>query len=302
MRETRSPLASDGLPVLRHVIDTHELRAKKSLGQNFLLDLNLTAKIAQLAGPIENRVIVEVGPGPGGLTRALLSAGAQHVIAIERDDRCLAALEQISEHWPGNLTVIPADALTMNWKKVLPPQFLHFEGQAQIVANLPYGIASKLLTTWLETDPWPPWFSGMALMFQKEVAERIVAHPSTKAYGRLSVISQWRCHCEIVMSLGPEAFTPAPKVASAVVRFTPRDRLSPACTPHSLSLVSQAIFGQRRKMLRASLKSLSKDPEGLLQPLGIDPTLRGEALSVDQIASIALAVQAPSKGRITDPN
>ena len=286
-----SDVASDGLPPLRHVIETFGLRAKKSLGQNFLLDLNLTAKIARLAGQIEGRVIVEVGPGPGGLTRALLAAGAGHVVAIERDDRCLGALEQVAQHWPGRLTVIPADALRVDWQEILPAELHHYRGQILVVANLPYGIASKLLTTWLETEPWPPWFSGMALMFQKEVADRIVAEPSTKSYGRLSVVSQWRCHCEIVMTLGPEAFTPAPKVASAVVRFTPRPRPSPPCTPRALSRISHAIFGQRRKMLRASLKSLTRNPEGLLAPLGIDPTARGEALSVDQIASIAMATQ-----------
>lgn len=277
----------DGLPPLRDVIEKHGLKAKKSLGQNFILDLNLTAKIARLAGRIEGSTVVEVGPGPGGLTRALLNAGAARVIAVERDDRCLPALDEISALWPGKLTILSADALGVDWRQLVED---HSAGNRVIVvANLPYGIATKLLAGWLETEPWPPWFDGLALMFQREVADRIVAAPGTKAYGRLSVLSQWRTHCEIVMRLGPDAFTPPPKVASAVVQFAPRIRLEPHCSVRRLSAVSMAAFGQRRKMLRVTLKPVFSDPEKVLEELGIEPTMRGEMLSVEQIASIAEA-------------
>jgi 16S rRNA (adenine1518-N6/adenine1519-N6)-dimethyltransferase len=281
------PRAFDGLPPLREVINAHGLAPKKSLGQNFILDLNLTAKIATLAGAIRDRVVVEVGPGPGGLTRALLDGGARYVIAIERDDRCIAALGEIGEHYPGRLKVEAADALAVDWSKLLAKHGVAAGEQVLIVANLPYGIATKLLIGWLESEPWPPWFSSMALMFQREVAERIVASPSTRSYGRLSVIAQWRCECRIVMNLGPEAFTPPPKVASAVVRFTPREELIPKCDVVQLGRVSRTLFGQRRKMLRATLKPLFRHPEVVLERLGIDPTARAEALSVAQIAEIA---------------
>ena len=283
-------VAFDGLPPLRDVIDTHGLIAKKNLGQNFILDLNLTAKIAGLAGNIEDRIVVEIGPGPGGLTRALLSAGARRVIAIERDERCLAALHTIADHWPDKLIVHPTDALSVNWPALLAPELANPDDKVLIIANLPYGIATKLLVGWLEADPWPPWFGAMALMFQREVAERIVATPDTKPYGRLAVISQWRCHCNIAMTLGPEAFTPPPKVASAVVSFTPRSIPSPACDVKRLGQVTRTLFGQRRKMLRASLKPLFRNPKDTLERLDIDPTARAETLSVAQIGQIAIAM------------
>jgi 16S rRNA (adenine1518-N6/adenine1519-N6)-dimethyltransferase len=286
------PLAHDGLPPLRDVIDTYGLAAKKNLGQNFILDLNLTAKIATLAGDVTDRLVIEIGPGPGGLTRALLGAGARRVIAVERDERCLPALQEIGKHWSGRLMVHAADALTMNWRSIIEPELRSTDEKALIIANLPYGIATKLLINWLETTPWPPWFDDMALMFQREVAERIVAQPSTKPYGRLSVISQWRCECDIALTLGPEAFTPPPKVASAVVRFTPRPNPEPTCDVRLLGRASQVMFGQRRKMLRASLKSLFTHPEIILQQLGINPTARAETLSITEIAKIAQALEA----------
>ncbi|MGI9478432.1 MAG: 16S rRNA (adenine(1518)-N(6)/adenine(1519)-N(6))-dimethyltransferase RsmA [Hyphomicrobiaceae bacterium] len=284
----KAPVGSDGLPALRDVIDTHGLAAKKNLGQNFILDLNLTTKIAGLAGPLDERLVVEIGPGPGGLTRALLAGGARHVIAIERDERCLPALDDIAAHWPGRLTVHAADALQTDWNAIIEPARTQPREKVIIIANLPYGIATKLLIGWLETEPWPPWYDGMALMFQKEVAERIVAVPATKSYGRLAVIAQWRCHCEIAMTLGPEAFTPPPKVASAIVRFKPRDECLPACDVTKLGQVSRTLFGQRRKMLRATLKPLFRNPETILERLGIEPTARAETLSVADLANIAL--------------
>ena len=286
----KDPVGFDGLPALRDVIDAHGLAAKKNLGQNFILDLNLTAKIAALAGPLDGRLVIEVGPGPGGLTRALLAGGARHVIAIERDERCLPALDDIAAHWPGRLTVHAADALQVDWSAIIEPLRTQPHEKVLIIANLPYGIATKLLVGWLETDPWPPWFDGMALMFQKEVAERIVAPPATKPYGRLAVIAQWRCHCEIAMTLGPEAFTPPPKVASAVVRFRPRAECRPACDVTRLGQVSRTLFGQRRKMLRATLKPLFRDPQTILEQLGIEPTARAETLSIADMANIALAM------------
>lgn len=282
--------AFDGLPPLRHVIAHHQLAAKKNLGQNFILDLNLTAKIATLIGDIKDRLIIEVGPGPGGLTRALLHGGARRVIAVERDQRCLAALQDISAHWPGRLIVHAGDALETDWEAVISPQRRTPDEKALIVANLPYGIATKLLIGWLETEPWPPWFDGMALMFQREVAERIVAQPDTKQYGRLAVISQWRCRCDIAMTLGPEAFTPPPKVSSAVVCFVPKADPQPHCGVKQLGNISRTLFNQRRKMLRASLKPVFKNPDTVLTNLGIDPTARAETLSIEQIAQLAIAL------------
>jgi 16S rRNA (adenine1518-N6/adenine1519-N6)-dimethyltransferase len=281
----KSSLAAspDGLPPLRDVIRTHELNAKKSLGQNFILDLNLTRAIARLAGTLEGRVVVEIGPGPGGLTRGLLMEGARRVIAIERDDRCLAALAEISQHYPGRLTVHAADATRTDWRALLDPS----DGKAIIAANLPYGVATVLLIGWLEAEPWPPWWDAMALMFQKEVAERIVAAPGTKAYGRLSVISQWRTRPHIAMNLSPAAFTPPPKVESAVVVFTPIEAPLPACSVKALGQVTAAAFGQRRKMLRASLKQLTPLPELLLREAEIDPQERAERLTIADFARLA---------------
>ena len=281
--------ATDGLPPLREVIRALDINAKKSLGQNFILDLNLTRRIARCGGPLDGLTVVEIGPGPGGLTRALLMEGARRVIAIERDDRCLPALEDIARAYLGRLEVHPEDALRVDWRSLVgaePPSAV------RIAANLPYGIATRLLIGWLETTPWPPWFSGMTLMFQKEVAERIVAEPGTKAYGRLAVISQWRAACRIDMVLPPEAFTPAPKVASALLEFTPRPVCEPACDVRTLGRVTAAAFGQRRKMLRTSLKAVTDRPEPLLEGLGLSPELRGERLTVADFARIAAAIDA----------
>lgn len=278
----------DGLPPLREVIAAHGLTAKKSLGQNFIQDLNLTRRIARIAGALDGVTVVEIGPGPGGLTRALLLEGAARVIAIERDDRCLAALAGVAARYPGRLVVHGADALTTEWPTLLGS---HAGSDVRIVANLPYGVATRLLIGWLETEPWPPWFSRMTLMFQKEVAERIVAAPGTKAYGRLSVISQWRCEAAIALTLNPSAFTPPPKVESAVVDFVPRPQLSPLCDVKVLGRVTGAAFGQRRKMLRSTLKSVTERPEALLERLGIAGDRRGETLSVEEFARIAAAIE-----------
>ncbi len=273
----------DGLPPLRDVIARYELSARKALGQNFLLDLNLTRKIARLAQDLPTQTVIEIGPGPGGLTRALLLENARRVIAIERDERCLPALQQIAEHYPGRLEVREADALAVDWRTIVSAN-----DPVTIAANLPYGIASLLLVGWLEIEPWPPWWQRMVLMFQREVAERITAKPGGKSYGRLSVLSQWRAHARIALTLPAEAFTPPPKVASAVVVFEPRTTPQPACTVASLSRVTAAAFGQRRKMLRQSLKSLTPLPELLLREADIDPQLRAEMLSVEQFARLAL--------------
>ncbi|CFX37314.1 Ribosomal RNA small subunit methyltransferase A [Candidatus Filomicrobium marinum] len=280
---------SDNLPPLRDVIEKHRLIAKKSLGQNFILDLNLTRRIARAAAPLENCTVVEVGPGPGGLTRGLLMEGAHRVVAVERDHRCLAALAEIADRYPGRLAVHEGDALKVNWQKLLEDTNTD---ETIIVANLPYGVATALLTNWLEAEPWPPWYKRMALMFQKEVAERIVAEPGTKAYGRLAVIAQWRTRPRIVLNLKPEAFTPPPKVSSSVVFFEPRQNPTPSCSPQTLARVTAAAFGQRRKMLRQSLKTLTPMPELLLHKTGISPELRAEALTVAQFAELAAAFDA----------
>ena len=276
----------DGLPPLRDVIASLGLSAKKSLGQNFILDLNLTRRIARAAGALEGVTVIEVGPGPGGLTRALLLEGAARVIAIERDDRCLPALQEIAQHYPGRLDVVAEDALAVDWLALVAG----VRGEVRIAANLPYGIATRLLIGWLETEPWPPWFSRMTLMFQKEVAERIVAASATKAYGRLAVISQWRCETRIDMVLPPSAFTPAPKVASALVDFVPRAVLEPICDVRTLGRVTAAAFGQRRKMLRSALKSATPEPQPLLQSVGLAAELRGEQLTVADFARLAAAL------------
>jgi 16S rRNA (adenine1518-N6/adenine1519-N6)-dimethyltransferase len=280
---THQGQSPDGLPPLRDIIDRFELRAKKSLGQNFLLDLNITRKIARSCGELSNRTIVEVGPGPGGLTRALLLEGAGRIVAVERDERCKPALEQIAKHYPGQLDIHLGDALDADWVQLLGPS----PGPVTIAANLPYGIASSLLVGWLETEPWPPWFDRMVLMFQREVAERIVAEPGSKAYGRLSVLAQWRTSPHIIMNLPADVFTPPPKVASAVVAFTPRTAPAPQCSVKTLGRVTQAAFGQRRKMLRQSLKSLTPMPELLLNKAAIDPQQRAEQLTVEDFARLA---------------
>ncbi|MEM7775064.1 MAG: 16S rRNA (adenine(1518)-N(6)/adenine(1519)-N(6))-dimethyltransferase RsmA [Pseudomonadota bacterium] len=275
----------DELPPLRDVIRELSLSAKKSLGQNFILDLNLTRRIARCGGDLTRYNVVEIGPGPGGLTRALLSEGAKHVVCIERDERCLPALAQISSAWPSRMTVQLGDALELDWRAVSSG----LDGPCLIAANLPYGIATRLLIDWLETDPWPPWFDRMVLMFQREVADRIVAAPGSKAYGRLAVISQWRCHVNRAFNLKPEAFTPPPKVASAVVVFEPRQAPEPACSVGALGQVTAAAFGQRRKMLRTSLKQLSSMPELLIEKAGLDPQARAQDLDVAAFARLAVA-------------
>lgn len=290
---SRPGSSPDGLPPLRDVIATHGLSAKKSLGQNFLLDFNITRRIARVAGPLENLTVFEVGPGPGGLTRALLMEGAKHVVAIERDARCLPALEEVSGHCPKQLTLISDDALSFNWPKAAQG----YPGAKAIVANLPYGVATALLIGWLETEPWPPWFDQMVLMFQKEVAERIVAKPGTKAYGRLAVIAQWRTEADIVMSLQPEAFTPPPKVASAVVALRPVPAKGPSPSVVALGQVTAAAFGQRRKMLRASLKSLLPNPVELLDAASIEQTRRAEELSVHDFVRLARIYENSNAGR-----
>lgn len=279
--------ASDGLPPLRDIIKTFELRAKKSLGQNFILDLNLTRRIARAAGPLEGRTVVEVGPGPGGLTRALFMEGAERVIAVERDERTRGALDMIAARYPERLKIHFGDALEADWPSLLGTQ----TGRAIIVANLPYGVATLLLTGWLSAEPWPPWYSRMVLMFQKEVAERIVAQPGCKAYGRVSVLAQWRASARIVLNLPPEAFTPPPKVASAVVDLIPHTDPSPPCNPKVLAQVTAAAFGQRRKMLRASLKQLQAEPEALLEAAGIAGNLRAEDISVKDFARLAMVYE-----------
>lgn len=273
------------LPPLGEVIRRHGLSARKSLGQNFILDLNLTRRIARSAGPLDDSVVVEIGPGPGGLTRALLIEGAAHVIAVERDERCQAALAEISAAYPGRLEVHLGDALDTDWSKRIDTR----GGNVIIVSNLPYGIATTLLVGWLETEPWPPWYQRMALMFQKEVADRIIADHGTKAYGRLAVLAQWRTIPEVVLKLKPEAFTPPPKVSSSVVLFTPRQNPTPPASVKTLARVTAAAFGQRRKMIRQSLKALTPMPELLLEKCALKPTLRAEDLTVEQFARLAAA-------------
>ncbi len=269
----------DGLPPLREVIAAHDLRARRSLGQNFLLDLNLTRRIARAGGPIDGKTIVEIGPGPGGLTRALLLEGAGRVIAIERDERCLPALEQIARRWPGQVQLVHADALAVNYASLTGPD-------ACLVANLPYNIATPLLLGWLKTAPWPPWFSSLTCMFQREVAQRIVATPGSRHYGRLAVIAGWRTRAEIAFEVNPRAFTPPPRVTSAVVHLSPRLKPQPASVT-TLEAVTAAAFGQRRKMLRSSLKKLWSQPEDQLQECGIPPTLRAEQLDIAGFCALA---------------
>lgn len=270
---------SDGLPPLGEVIRAHGLRARKSLGQNFLLDLNLTGRIARAAGDLTGHDILEIGPGPGGLTRALLAHGARHVTAIERDERCIAALAEIAEAYPDKLTVLTGDALSTD---PVP----HLTKPARIVANLPYNIATPLLIGWLQAEPWPPWFDSMTLMFQREVALRISAAPGSKHYGRLAVMAGWRTEAKICFDVNPSAFTPPPKVVSTVVHLTPRANPLP-CRARALERVTAAAFGQRRKMLRASLRSLFHEPQPVLEELGIAPTIRAEQLDIAGFCALA---------------
>jgi 16S rRNA (adenine1518-N6/adenine1519-N6)-dimethyltransferase len=290
--------AIDELPPLREIIRRHGLSAKKSLGQNFLLDLNLTARIARAGGPLDSVTVVEIGPGPGGLTRALLAAGARQVIAIERDSRAIAALAEIAAHYPDRLTVIEADALEADWSgPSLPAALSPSPGPSpspiRIIANLPYNIATPLLVRWLSVAPWPPWYDSAVLMFQREVAERIVALPGGKQYGRLAVLAGWRTEAKIVFDVAPSAFVPPPKVTSSVVRLTPRPAPLP-CDLAALERVTAAAFGQRRKMLRQSLRALGQglDPQPLLAVAGIDPTARAEEIPVEGFVALANALRA----------
>jgi 16S rRNA (adenine1518-N6/adenine1519-N6)-dimethyltransferase len=272
--------AIDDLPPLRDVIRQHALSARKSLGQNFLLDLNLTARIARAAGPLENSTIVEIGPGPGGLTRALLALGAAHVIAVEHDARAIPPLEAIAERYPGRLEIVHTDAQTFDPRPYLGSR------KAKIVANLPYNIATALLIGWLSIEPWPPWYDMMVLMFQREVAMRIVARENDEAYGRLGVLANWRAETKILFDISPAAFVPQPKVTSSLVRLVPRE-LPESCDRRMLEQVAAAAFGQRRKMLRQSLKSLSVDPARLAGAAQLDPTRRAETVPISGFVAMA---------------
>ncbi|SNR42078.1 16S rRNA (adenine(1518)-N(6)/adenine(1519)-N(6))-dimethyltransferase RsmA [Puniceibacterium sediminis] len=273
----------DDLPPLSRVIASHGLTARKSLGQNFLLDLNLTAKIARQAGDLRNMDVLEIGPGPGGLTRGLLAEGARHVLAIEKDSRCLPALEEISAAYPGRLTVMMGDAL-----KVDPLE--HLTPPIAIAANLPYNVGTELLVRWLTPKEWPPFWQTLTLMFQREVAERIVATPGSKAYGRLALLAQWRADARIMLSLPPEAFSPAPKVSSAVVHLTALPEPRFPADAKVLEAVVAAAFNQRRKMLRAALKGQHPDIEIILQKAGIAPTERAEQVSLEGFCALARAL------------
>ena len=273
----------DTLPPLRDVIATHQLSARKSLGQNFLLDLNLTSKIARQAGDLSGADVLEIGPGPGGLTRGLLAEGARHVLSVEKDPRCLPALAEISDAYPGRLTVIEGDALEVN-------PLAHLTPPIHIAANLPYNIGTELLVRWLTPKAWPPFWDSLTLMFQREVAERIVALPGSKAYGRLALLAQWRCDARIVMSLPPEAFTPPPKVSSAVVHLTALPAPRFEADAQVLNRVVAAAFNQRRKMLRAALKGIAPDIEDRLLSAGIKPTERAEQVPLEAFCALARAV------------
>ncbi len=273
----------DSLPPLREVIAAHDLQPKKALGQNFLLDLNLTAKIARQAGNLSGYDVLEIGPGPGGLTRGLLAEGARKVLAVEKDARCLPALAQISEAYPDQLTVINADALDLDVSA-------HLSAPIKIVANLPYNVGTELLVRWLTPQIWPPYWDSLTLMFQKEVAQRIVAKPGSKAYGRLAILAGWRCDVRIVMNLPPEAFTPPPKVHSAVVHLKRLNTPRFEADAKMLSRVVAAAFNQRRKMLRSSLKSISPDIETYLKTAGIKPSERAERVSLEEFCALAREV------------
>lgn len=270
---------SEELPPLRDVINMYGLRAEKSLGQNFLLDLNLTGRIARCAGNLEGETVLEIGPGPGGLTRAILSEGAKSLIAIEKDTRCLQALADVSKAFDNRLTVLNEDALKVSEAEILP-------GKAHIIANLPYNVATPLLIKWLHNRHQ---FKSMTLMFQKEVADRIAAEPRTKAYGRLSILSQWLCHVSKQFDISPKAFTPPPKVTSSVIKLVPRDEPAYPAKFQTLEKIVAAAFGQRRKMLRASLKSMNGMNEDIISAAGIKPTQRAEELSVEEFCNLSNA-------------
>ncbi len=273
----------DDLPALRDVIASHGLSARKALGQNFLLDLNLTAKIARAAGDLSGCDVLEVGPGPGGLTRGLLAEGARRVLAIEKDARCLPALEEIAAAYPGRLEVINADALSLDWSAHLTPP-------VKVVSNLPYNVGTELLIRWLTPPAWPPVWQSLTLIFQREVADRIVAAPGSKTYGRLAILAQWRSDARIALTLPPEAFTPPPKVHSAVVHFTALPSPRFPADQAVLERVVAKAFNQRRKMLRAALKGLAPDIEDRILAAGLKPTDRAEQISIEGFCALARAV------------
>lgn len=275
----------DGLPPLRAVIEAHGLSARKSLGQNFILDLNLTARIARAAGDLRGCDVLEVGPGPGGLTRGLLAEGARRVVAVEKDPRCLPALAEIAAACPGRLLVIEGDALSLDLAQ-------HLDPPVRIVANLPYNVGTELLVRWLTPPGWPPFWQSLTLMFQKEVAERIVAQPGSKAYGRLAILAQWRTEARIVMTLPPEAFTPPPKVHSAVVHLAALPAPRYPADAAMLGKVVAAGFNQRRKMLRASLRGLAPGIEATLEEAGIPPTARAEEIPLERFCALANLLSA----------
>lgn len=276
----------DSLPPLRDVIRTHDLQARKSMGQNFLLDLNLTAKIARQAGNLSSCDVLEIGPGPGGLTRGLLSEGARHVLAIEKDARCLPALSDVAQAYPGRLTVLHGDALEID-------PLTHLTPPIRVAANLPYNVGTELLVRWLTPKVWPPFWQSLTLMFQREVAERIVASPGSKTYGRLAILAQWRSDARIVLQLPPEAFTPPPKVSSSVVHLSALSEPRYPADPAVLSRVVAAAFNQRRKMLRAALKNVAPDIEDRLISAGLKPTDRAEQIHLEGFCALARAVAAP---------
>jgi 16S rRNA (adenine1518-N6/adenine1519-N6)-dimethyltransferase len=275
--------AIDGLPPLRDVIAGHGLAPQKSLGQNFLCDLNLTGKIARQAGDLRACDVLEIGPGPGGLTRALLAEGARRVVAIERDARCLPALAEVAGHYPRRLTVLEGDALSLDPRP-------HLTQPVCVVANLPYNIGTELLIRWLTPEQWPPFWHSLTLMFQLEVAQRIVATPGSKKYGRLSILAQWRAEVRMVMEIPARAFTPPPKVTSAVVHLERRDQPLFAANQTMLSRVVAQAFGQRRKMLRSSLKSLSPNIGEVLRLAGIEPTTRAEQITIEEFCALSCAL------------
>ena len=274
----------DDLPPLRDVIARHGLSAKKQLGQNFLLDLNLTARIARVAGPLDGITVIEVGPGPGGLTRALLAEGARKVVVIERDDRAIPALEEIGAAYPGRLTIIAGDAMEIDYASLA-------DGPTRIVANLPYNIATPLLTGWLTRDPWLPFFDSLTLMFQREVAERIVAGPGDDAYGRLGVLCGWRTDAKIAFNVARTAFTPPPNVTSSVLHLVPKP-VDASVAVRDLQAVTKAAFGQRRKMIRQSLKSTGVPVDRLLAAAGLRGDERAEDLPVEAFLKMARVVRA----------
>ncbi len=280
--------AIDTLPPLREVIATHDLSARKSLGQNFLLDLNLTAKIARQAGDMSACDVLEIGPGPGGLTRGLLSEGARHVLSIEKDRRCLPALADIAAAYPGRLTVIEGDALEVD-------PLAHLTPPIRVAANLPYNVGTELLVRWLTPPNWPPFWQSLTLMFQREVAERIVAKPGSKAYGRLALLAQWRSEARIVMQLPPGAFTPPPKVSSSVVHLSALPEPRFPADAATLSRVVAMAFNQRRKMLRAALKGAAPDIEDHLHAAGIKPTDRAEQIPLEGFCALAREIEKAVK-------